>query len=52
MFERQEEPEGPRLRTADEPNRAERNRGWRQDALFELEELGELYGVDVSAVRL
>lgn len=48
----QDEPEGPRLRAADEPNRAERSRGWRQDALFELEELGDLYGIDASGVRI
>lgn len=27
-------------------------RSWRQDALFELEELGDLYGIDPSAVKL
>ncbi|MFD7605163.1 hypothetical protein ACFWAN_32570 [Streptomyces mirabilis] len=48
----QEEPEGPRLRLTDQPNRAERKRSWRQDALFELEELAELYDVDATAVRL
>lgn len=32
--------------------RAEQRRGWRQDALFELEELGDLYGVDPDQVRL
>jgi hypothetical protein len=52
MFDQPEAPEGPRLRAADQPNRAERKREWRQDALFALEELGDLYDVDVSGVRL
>lgn len=52
MYEVQEEPEGPRLRAADQPTRARRKAGWRQDALFELEELGDLYDVDLSGVRL
>jgi len=31
---------------------AQRRTGWRQEALFELEELGDLYGVDPEKVRL
>ncbi|MGK5496381.1 hypothetical protein [Streptomyces sp. URMC 125] len=34
------------------PTKAEERRGWKQDALFELEELGDLYGVDPGVVRL
>ncbi|MFI2909449.1 hypothetical protein ACG2OD_14530 [Streptomyces sp. PDY-4] len=52
MYDAQEEPEGPRLRSADQPNRAQRKAGWRQDAATELEELGDLYGLDLSGVRL
>jgi len=26
-------------------------RSWQQDALFELEELGDLYGIDLDSVR-
>ncbi|MEU5577791.1 hypothetical protein ABZ791_10720 [Streptomyces huasconensis] len=52
MHEGQDEPEGPRLRAADQPNRARRKTSWRQDALFELEDLGDLYDLDLSGVRL
>ncbi len=52
MFDAQDEPEGPRLRAADQPNRAQRKNSWRQDAIFELEDLADLYGVDVSGVQL
>ncbi|MER6382082.1 hypothetical protein ACWDBP_39980 [Streptomyces sp. NPDC001233] len=34
------------------PSKAQERRGWREDALFELEELADLYGVDPEAVRL
>ncbi|MGV9693340.1 hypothetical protein ACWDUX_30020 [Streptomyces sp. NPDC003444] len=34
------------------PSRAAQRREWRQSALFELEELGDLYGIDMSAVTL
>lgn len=34
------------------PSKAVERQGWRQDALFELEELGDLYGIDMSKVRL
>jgi hypothetical protein len=40
-------PEVPKRR----PSKAA-ERSWRQDALFELEELGDLYGIDPGAVRL
>lgn len=40
-------PEAPKRR----PSKAA-ERSWRQDALFELEELGDLYGIDPGAVRL
>lgn len=52
MHDVQEEPEGPRLRAADQPNRAQRKRGWRQEALFELEDLADLVDVDLTGVRL
>lgn len=52
MYDAQEDSEGPRLRAADEPTRAQRKRSWRQDALFELEDLADLIDVDVSGVRL
>ncbi|MGI5196944.1 hypothetical protein ACQEVY_25455 [Streptomyces sp. CA-288835] len=48
MHEGQDEPEGPRLRAADQPNRAQRKASWRQDALFELEELGDLFNLPAS----
>ncbi|MFF8629673.1 hypothetical protein [Streptomyces werraensis] len=37
---------------APQPSKAEQRKGWRQDALFELEELGDLYGIDPQKVRL
>ncbi|WP_328377031.1 hypothetical protein OHB13_11805 [Streptomyces sp. NBC_00440] len=40
-------PEAPRRR----PSKAA-ERSWRQAALFELEDLGDLYGVDPEAVKL
>jgi len=52
MHDGQDEPEGPRFRVADQPNRAQRKAGWRQDVLFELEDLADLYDLDVSEVRL
>jgi hypothetical protein len=52
MHDVQEEPEGPRLRAADQPNRAQRKASWRQEALFELEDLADLVDVDLSGVRL
>ncbi|MEV8022508.1 hypothetical protein AB0O76_40690 [Streptomyces sp. NPDC086554] len=33
------------------PSKAAAKRQWHQDAVKELEELGELYGVDSSVVR-
>jgi hypothetical protein len=41
-------PETPARR----PTKAAQRNEWRQDALFELEELGDLYGIDPEAVRL
>jgi hypothetical protein len=38
--------------TSRRPSKAEERTGWRQEALFELEELGDLYGIDPQAVRL
>ncbi|MFF1450158.1 hypothetical protein ACFVYF_18765 [Streptomyces sp. NPDC058274] len=34
------------------PTKAAQRSEWKQDALFELEELGDLYGIDPEAVRL
>ncbi|WP_262928437.1 hypothetical protein [Streptomyces sp. CBMA29] len=34
------------------PSKAAERQNWRQDALFELEDLGDLYGIDTSQVRL
>jgi hypothetical protein len=31
---------------------AARRTSWKQDALFELEELGDLWGIDTTKVRL
>jgi hypothetical protein len=33
-------------------SKAARRNGWRQDVLDELDELGDLYGLDPEAVRL
>ena len=52
MYQDDQTSEGPRLRDAAEPNRAARQRGWRQEALFELEELADLLDVDLPEVRL
>jgi hypothetical protein len=41
----------PETRTR-RPSKAAQRTEWRQDALFELEELGDLYGIDPEAVRL
>lgn len=41
----------PEARTQ-RPSKAVERKGWRQDALFELAELGDLYGIDPGAVRL
>ncbi|MEV5677468.1 hypothetical protein [Streptomyces sp. NPDC052179] len=37
---------------AAKPSRTTQRAGWRQDALFELEELGDFFGVDADAVKL
>ncbi|AEW94030.1 hypothetical protein SCATT_16590 [Streptantibioticus cattleyicolor NRRL 8057 = DSM 46488] len=37
---------------APRPPRAQQRRDWHQDALFELEELADLYGIDLERVRL
>lgn len=52
MHEGQDQPDGSRMRAADQPNRAQRKADWRQHALFELEDLADLYDVDPSGVRL
>lgn len=39
-------------KTKARPSKAAERRGWRQDALFELEELGDLYEIDPDSVRL
>lgn len=49
MYE--DQAEGPRLRDAAQPNRAERERSWRMEALEELEDLADLYP-ELPAVRL
>ncbi len=41
-------PETPARR----PTKAAQRSEWKQDALFELEELGDLYGIDPEKVRL
>lgn len=41
--EDQEQGDGPRMRVADQPNRSQTKRGWRLEALEELDELGDLY---------
>lgn len=52
MYQDDQTTEGPRLRDAAEPNRAARQRSWRQEALFELEELSDLLDVSLPEVRL
>ncbi|WP_055523433.1 hypothetical protein [Streptomyces graminilatus] len=37
---------------APRPSKAQERRGWRQDALFELEDLADIWGVELSQVRL
>lgn len=37
---------------ATRPSKAAERQGWRQEALFELEDLGDLYGIDPGQVRL
>lgn len=37
---------------APRPSKAEQRKGWRQDALFEMEDLADLYGLDPEKVRL
>ncbi|MFI5865860.1 hypothetical protein [Streptomyces sp. NPDC051546] len=51
MYEDDQAAEGPRFQDAAEPNRAQRKRGWQQEAMFELEDLEDLYG-PLPAVRL
>ncbi|MFE5092077.1 hypothetical protein ACFRCI_17230 [Streptomyces sp. NPDC056638] len=44
MYEHeQDQGDGPRMKAADQPNRAQNKRGWRLEALEELEELRDLY---------
>jgi hypothetical protein len=51
MHEDDQAQDGPRLRDAGQPNRAEQERGWRQEALWELDDLSDLYP-RLPAVRL
>ncbi|MER6380783.1 hypothetical protein ABT274_12470 [Streptomyces sp. NPDC001127] len=41
----------PPNKAARRPSKAAEKRQWIQDALFELSELGELYGVDPNSLR-
>jgi hypothetical protein len=41
-------PETPTRRAS----KAEQRQGWRQEALFELEDLADLYGINPEKVRL
>lgn len=52
MHEDQEHGEGPRFHAADQPTRAKRKAGWRQMALDELDDLGDLLDVNLPGVRL
>lgn len=38
----------PPAKAASRPSKAAEKRSWRQDALVEVQELGELYGVQAS----
>lgn len=51
MYEDDQAAEGSRFQDAAEPTRAQRKRGWRHDAVAELEDLRDLYG-ELPAVRL
>ncbi len=52
MYEDQEHGDGPRFHAADEPTRARRKASWRQRALDELDDLGDLLDVKLPGVRL
>ncbi|MFD8018931.1 hypothetical protein ACFV6G_00640 [Streptomyces lavendulae] len=52
MNEDQEHGDGPRFRAADLPTRAKRKTSWRQMALDELDDLGDLLDVELPGVRL
>ncbi|MES9589975.1 hypothetical protein ABWK57_14100 [Streptomyces sp. NPDC094045] len=41
----------PPAKAVKRTTKAAEKRSWRQDALFELSELGELYGVDQDVLR-
>ncbi|MFH8346775.1 hypothetical protein [Streptomyces sp. NPDC018045] len=41
----------PPVKANRRPNRASEKRTWQQDALFELSELAELYGVDEGLIK-
>jgi hypothetical protein len=43
---------GPRLPGRKRPTRAASKESWRQDALFELDELGDFYGLERAKVSL
>jgi hypothetical protein len=37
---------------ASRPSKAQQRKGWRQDAIDELDDLADLYGIDAGQVRL
>ncbi|UFQ16400.1 MULTISPECIES: hypothetical protein [Streptomyces] len=41
----------PPAKAGRRPSKAAEKRSWQQDALFELSELGELYGINAEALR-
>ncbi|MFF5433430.1 hypothetical protein ACFY5K_25745 [Streptomyces griseofuscus] len=51
MHDEDQAQDGPRMRDAAEPARAEAKRSWRQAALWELDDLADLYP-DLPGVRL
>ena len=54
MTPEQDDPleEMPHLTGRRSSSRAADRSSWRQDALYELEDLGDLWGLDLSQVRL
>ncbi|MFE2075204.1 hypothetical protein [Streptomyces misionensis] len=43
MHDEDQAQEGPRMRDAAEPNRSADKRSWRQAALFEMDDLADIY---------